>query len=239
MSKIKSAAQIVKDKVQDTQLSASRSNSDTIRLWENYKDQALMWRSIALIQIPATTIALLFAVLLWSTREITLQVPSKPLPGQYGVDDIPDSEFINVANDYINLIATYQPGTARKQFEYAASMLKEPLLTKFNQEMRGPELTAIENTSRTQVFFVDPLKTAVIRDNGRVIVTVVGDRWKVIAGAPLPTVTSRFRVEMSTVPRNPVSPFGIVIQSVAFKPNIKGERPTDVQKEEESMGVGQ
>jgi hypothetical protein len=239
MTKVKSAAQVVKDKVNDTHLSASRSNNDTIRLWENYKDQALMWRSIALLQVPATSLAVLFAIVMWATREITLQVPSKPLPGQYDVSDIPDTEFINVANDYVNLIATYQPGTARKQFEYAASMLKEPLLTKFNQEMRGPELAAIENTSRTQVFFVDPLKTKVTRENGRVIVAVTGERWKVISGAPLPTVTSRFRVEMSTVPRNSVNPFGIVIQSVSFKPNIRGERPSDVQAEEELMGVGQ
>ena len=239
MSKVKVATQAVKEKVNDTQLSASRSNNDTIRLWENYKDQALMWRSIALIQIPATSIALIFAMVLWATREIILQVPSKPLPGQYDVTDIPDTEFINVANDYINLIATYQPGTARKQFEYAAGMLKEPLLSRFNAEMRGPELSAIENTSRTQVFFIDPLKTKIIRENGRVIVTVVGERWKVIAGAPLPTVTSRFRVEMSTIPRNPVNPYGIVIQSVSFKPNIRGERPADVQAEELSMGVGQ
>ena len=239
MSKVKVATQAVKEKVNETHLSASRSNNDTIRLWENYKDQALMWRSIALIQIPATSIALIFAMVLWATREIILQVPSKPLPGQYDVTDIPDTEFINVANDYINLIATYQPGTARKQYEYAAGMLKEPLLSKFNQEMRGPELSAIENTSRTQVFFIDPLKTKILRENGRVIVTVVGERWKVIAGAPLPTVTSRFRIEMSTIPRNPVNPYGIVIQSVSFKPNIRGERPADVQAEELSMGVGQ
>src|SRR5262249_53544353 len=135
MSKVKQATQVIRDKVNDTALAAARSNNDTIRLWENYKDQALMWRSIALIQMPATAIALLFAILLWSTREITLQVPSKPLPGIYHAQDIPDSEFINVANDYINLIATYQPGTARKQFEAARAMLKEPLLTKFNQEM--------------------------------------------------------------------------------------------------------
>jgi len=58
MSKIKDAAQGVRDKVADTQLTAARSKNDTIRLWENYKDQALMWRALSLIQIPTTFIAI-------------------------------------------------------------------------------------------------------------------------------------------------------------------------------------
>jgi hypothetical protein len=235
MGKLKYATDAVKEKVGETELSAGRSKNDTIRLWENYKDQALMWRSLALIQIPATFIALLFASVLWLTREITLQVPSKPLPGMYAAQDIPDAEFINIANDYISLIATYQPATARKQFEVARGMLKEPLLTKFNNEIMGSELSAIETTSRTQVFFVDPIKTKVTREGNNVTVVVVGERWKVIAGAELPTVTSRFRVTLTTNPRNPLNQYGIVITSVNFKPNIRGERNPDA--EDASMGA--
>jgi hypothetical protein len=235
MSKMKNASQAVKDRVQDTELSAGRTKNDTIRLWENYKDQALMWRSLALLQIPATSIALVFALMMWATREITLQVPSKPMPGMYAAQDIPDTEFVNVANDYISLIATYQPATARKQFEAARAMLKEPLLTKFSAEMIGSELTAIEATSRTQVFFIDPLKTKVERGGNEVTVTVIGERWKVIAGSELPTVTSRFRVTMTTNPRNPINPYGIVITSVNFKPNIRGERVAE--QDENSMGA--
>jgi len=221
------AAEIVRDKIADTQLAAGRDQSDTIRLWENYKDQSLMWRSLSLIQIPTTLIAILFAMVMWSTREITLTVPSKPMPGIYAAQDIPDNEFVNVAMDYINLIATYQPRTARRQFEAASAMLKEPLLTKFKEEMLNSELGAIENSSRTQVFFVDPLKTGVARRGNDVTVSVEGERWKVIAGAELPTVTSRFRVTMTTIPRNQINPYGIVITSVSFKSNTKGERFID------------
>jgi hypothetical protein len=237
MSKLKQASQVVKDRVSETELTAGRSKNDTIRLWENYKDQALMWRSLALLQVPATAIAIVFALVMWATREITLQVPSKPMPGMYAAQDIPDTEFINVANDYISLIATYQPATARKQFEAARAMLKEPLLTKFNTEMIGSELTAIEATSRTQVFFTDPLKTRADRQGNEVTVTVIGERWKVIAGSELPTVTSRFRVTMTTNPRNPINPYGIVITSVNFKPNIRGERAAEA--DEDSMGMEQ
>lgn len=226
MSKIKDAAQGVRDKVADTQLTAARSKNDTIRLWENYKDQALMWRALSLIQIPTTFIAIIFALVMWATREITLAVPSKPMPGMYAAQDIPDTEFVNVANDYVNLVATYQPNTARKQFEVARTMLKEPLLTKFNEENMNSELPAIETTLRTQVFFIDPLQTRVEREGRNVIVSISGERWKVIAGAEIPTVSSRYRVEMTTIPRNPVNPYGIVITNVQFTPNTRGE-PTD------------
>lgn len=225
MGKIKEAAQGVREKVADTQLTAARSGNDTIRLWENYKDQAMMWRALSLIQLPTTLIAVIFALVMWSTREITLSVPSKPMPGMYAAQDIPDTEFVNAANDYVNLVATYQPNTARKQFEVARAMLKEPLLTKFNDENMNSELPAIETTLRTQVFFVDPLKTKVEREGNKVYVSISGERWKVIAGAPIPSVTSRYRIELTTIPRNPVNPFGIVITNIIFTPNTRGERP--------------
>jgi hypothetical protein len=215
----------IRDVVADTRLNATRSESDTIRLWENYKDQALLWRSLTLIQFPATFAALIFATVMWSTRVVNLTVPSKPEPGIHVAQDIPDTEFINAANTYVNLVATYQPVTARNQFSVARSMLKEPVYTKFNEEMMGAELGAIESTSRTQVFFTDPLRTKVTRNGNEVTVSLVGERWKVIAGSPLPTITSRFTISMSTIPRNPLNPYGIVITGVSFKSNLQGERP--------------
>jgi hypothetical protein len=92
--------------------------------------------------------------------------------------------------------------------------------------MVGAELGAIESTARTQVFFTDPLRTKVTRNGTEVTVSLVGERWKVIAGSPLPTVTSRFTITMSTIPRNPLNPYGIVITGVSFKANIEGEQPT-------------
>jgi hypothetical protein len=225
MTKARMATPNIRDVVADTRLNATRSESDTIRLWENYKDQALLWRSLTLIQFPATFAALIFATVMWSTRVVNLTVPSKPEPGIHVAQDIPDTEFINAANTYVNLVATYQPVTARNQFSVARSMLKEPVYTKFNEEMMGAELGAIESTSRTQVFFTDPLRTKVTRNGNEVTVSLVGERWKVIAGSPLPTITSRFTISMSTIPRNPLNPYGIVITGVSFKSNLQGERP--------------
>lgn len=227
MSKVKIAKAAATQLVKDTRLEAAASPSDTLRLWENYKDQALMWRSIALLQIPATSIAVMFAAFMWATREITLNVPAKPLPGMYAAYDIPDTEFVNVATEYVNLTATYQPLVARKQFQAAQGMLKEPLLSKFNQEMMRSELEAIENTSRTQVFFIDPTKTVVMRQGNEVRVSLIGERMKLIAGQELPTVTSRYSITMTTLPRNALNPYGIVITNMEFKPNIRGERPDE------------
>ncbi len=223
MRKPRIATPNVREVVGDTRLNATRSESDTIRLWENYKDQALLWRSLSLIQFPMTCTALIFALVMWSTRVINLTVPSKPEPGIHVAQDIPDTEFVNAANTYVNLVATYQPITARNQFTVAASMLKEPVYTKFKEEMMGAELGAIESTARTQVFFTDPLRTKVTRNGSEVVVSLVGERWKVIAGSPLPTVTSRFTITMSTIPRNPLNPYGIVITGVSFKANTEGE----------------
>ena len=223
MRKPRIATPNVREVVGDTRLNATRSESDTIRLWENYKDQALLWRSLSLIQFPMTCAALIFALVMWSTRVINLTVPSKPEPGIHVAQDIPDTEFVNAANTYVNLVATYQPITARNQFTVAASMLKEPVYTKFKEEMMGAELGAIESTARTQVFFTDPLRTKVTRNGSEVVVSLVGERWKVIAGSPLPTVTSRFTITMSTIPRNPLNPYGIVITGVSFKANTEGE----------------
>ena len=98
MGKARMVAPNVREVVGDTRLKATRSENDTIRLWENYKDQALMWRSLSLIQFPATFAALIFATVMWSTRVVNLTVPSKPEPGIHVAQDIPDTEFINAAN---------------------------------------------------------------------------------------------------------------------------------------------
>lgn len=209
--------------LKDSQVVDSRKESDTLRLWENYKDQAIMWRALALLQIPATAISCFLALSLWMTRSITLNVPPKPLPGQYLAQDIPDSEFIDAATDFLNLIASYNPAIVRRQFLRARDMTVEPMLERFQVEMMGTELRAIENTRRTQLYFPDPTQTEVVRDGSEVHVKFFGDRLKYIAGRELPAVSTRFVVTMSTVPRNPLNPYGIVVTNVASE-NVAGGR---------------
>jgi hypothetical protein len=206
--------QKVTNVIKQTELFADKGKNDTIRLWESHKEQALLWRSIALIQVPATCIALVFALILWTTRSITLNVPSKPLPGMYMAQDIPDSEFIDVATDFLNLYATYRSSVARKQFAAAREMLNEPMLSKFDKEVVTVELKAIEGTNRTQVFFPDPTETKLVRKGREITVSLMGERSKIIAGKELEPVVTRFTLTMTSIPRNKLNPYGIVITNV-------------------------
>ncbi|MCB0309843.1 MAG: hypothetical protein KDD42_01330 [Bdellovibrionales bacterium] len=206
-----------KELLKQSSIVDARRESDTIRLWESYRDQATLWRALALLQIPATCIAIIFAIVLWNTRSIVLNVPAKPLPGKYAAQDIPDTEFINIATDFLNLVASYQHNVARRQFEAAAQMLSEPLLSRFVENGLGTELKTIESTNRTQVFFVDPLKTEILRDNDREItIIMMGDRLKIVAGRELPLEKTKFSITMTTIPRNKLNPYGIVITDYGF-----------------------
>lgn len=196
----------------------ARGESDTIRLWESYRDQATLWRAIALLQIPATFILVIFAMFIWSTRNVTLNVPAKPLPGIYAAQDIPDTEYIDTATDFLNLIASYQFNVAERQFDEASKMLQEPLLSKFVDDYLGTELHSIKATNRTQLYFIDPTTVKVDRSVDRqVSVSMTGDRLKIVAGKELPLVKTRFRITMATVPRNKLNPYGITITGFDFE----------------------
>ena len=158
------------------------------------------------------------------TQEIFGQVYQK-LPGDFkaGMEvyvyneagEVVDQEFIGRAREYVNLIASYQPDTARIQFKHASRYLVEPVLSTFKKQMLQQELQIIENTRRTQLFFIDPTKTEIERIGyDRVIVTFRGSREKLVAGKKVPEVLSQFRVFLTTIPRNELNPFGIVITNI-------------------------
>ena len=208
----------VKNLAAGTVIKDSRGETDTVRLWENYREQAAIWRAIALFQMPTSFLLVIFSLILWMGRTTTLNVPAKPLPGLYMAKEIPDTEFIEFATTFVNLIATYQPAVARRQYEQARTMLKEPMLTQFDQEMMEIELKAIETTSRTQIFFIDPIKTKITRLNEKEItIEFEGERQKIVAGKELPTTQSSYAITLSTIPRQSVNPYGIVITNALYE----------------------
>jgi hypothetical protein len=192
----------------------ARGETDTIKLWENYRDQALLWRSLLLLQIPVPALALIMALILYVNRMTVLNVPAKPLPGQYDANEIPDEEFVDAGTAFVNLFATYQPYTVKRQFNRLREMLVEPYLNEFNLEIMDKELKTIETTSRTQLFFVDPTRTTVERNGSSVTVSFSGDRQKFVAGKEVEPVQTRYRITMTTVPRNDLNPYGIVVNNV-------------------------
>lgn len=210
-------AQAVASKiVQDSGLVHNRAETDTLKIWESYREQAALWRSLTMLQFPTTLLLVLLCLVMWYNKDITLHVPAKPLPGIYAAHEIPDTEFINVATDLLGLTATYRPHMARAQFMKAQDQLTEPFLSKFKREIVDVDLRAIEQTSRTQVFYADPIKTSVDRSvRGEVRVSVEGDRVKYIAGNERPTEHVRFSITMMMLPKNPLNPYGIVIKDMS------------------------
>lgn len=200
--------------LKETKLQDHRKESDTLRLWESYRDHAMMWRSLALLQIPTTLACIVLATIIFYNRQTIINVPAKPAPGKYSTDEINDVEFQEAATSFINLIASYQPANARRQFSKAREVLGEPLLTQFDKEMMGSELKNIENTKRTQLYFVDPSRTELKREQGLIFINMVGDRIKYIAGKELPAVITKYTVTMATVPRTDLNPYGIVVVNV-------------------------
>lgn len=203
----------LKKNIQQIEKVGGRAGNDTLRLWEGYRDQALLWRAISLLQIPATTLAIAAALIMYFSADTIIEVPEKPLPGYYSVRQLPDAEFIAVASDVVNMISSYQPQTAEAQFSSARRYLWEPALSIFEEKMMITELEMINDTSRSQLFFVDKNLIQVERypAQDKVVVRLPGTRLKLIGPRPLPVEKWTYFVTMTTIPRNVHNPYGIVI----------------------------
>ncbi len=205
----------VKQIIDDTSFREARTENDTVRVWENYREQALLWRGLALLQILVTSIAIIAAIFFYSNQEINLNVPAKPLPGYYPAGEIPQTEFISVANDFVNLISTYQYKIAARQFNEASNYLVEPMLSRFETDMLNTELNLIVQTQRTQLYFPNNEKTIFQAiDQNNVSVTFIGEQVRFIAGREYEGQEIKHTVYLTTVPRNKFNPYGIVVTNL-------------------------
>ncbi|MCB0322077.1 MAG: hypothetical protein KDD69_00855 [Bdellovibrionales bacterium] len=196
-----------------------RAGTDTIRLWEGYREQAYLWRALALLQMPSTALSVAAALIMYFFADTIIEVPERPQPGFYSVKQLPDSQFINAATTVVNLIATYQPAVARRQFKTARKYLWEPALTEFEETMMGSELRTIEETKRSQMFFINPRMIKVDRfpELDMVVVRIPGVRQKLIGNEPLPADEMAYYVKMMTIPRNVHNEYGIVVVDMRLR----------------------
>jgi hypothetical protein len=130
------------------------------------------------------------------------------------VNQIPEEILIEAATEIVNLIATYQPHTAEKQFRAALELLDEPALSQFKETMLGMELQAIRGTSRTQLFVVDPSRNKIEFTRHGAQVTLIGERDKLMAGKLITPVTTAYRITFATKPRNKINPYGLVATQI-------------------------
>ena len=142
------------------------------RICDDYRAQSRFWRALTFVQLPTTIVAVVAAVLMQFTGDTFIRVPDKPLPAQFPVEKLPDRQFLKKAEDILALIATYRFETAREQFEDARKLLWEPALSKFQQEVLNDELKKIEQTGRTQMFFIERRLVKIDRESkpGAVVV---------------------------------------------------------------------
>jgi hypothetical protein len=214
----KEALALKKD-VQQLERVAGRAGADTIRLWESYKEQAYLWRALAILQMPATALSICAALIMYFFADTVIEVPERPQPGYYSVKQLPDSQFIETAQAVVNLVATYQPAVARRQFKTARKYLWEPALTEFEETMMGPEIKAIEETRRSQIFFVNPrlIKVERFPEYEQVVVRIPGLRQKLIGNQPLQPDEMVYYVKMTTVPKNVSNEYGVVITDIHLR----------------------
>ncbi len=207
----------LKQDVKQLETVAGRAGADTIRLWEGYRDQALLWRALALLQVPTTLLCLILALVALYTSDPIINVVPDPLPGRYSSRELPDRTFISTATDLVNLISSYQPGNAKRQFRAAERMLWEPALSQFKTDMLEKELRAIVETARSQLFFVDERKIRIKRlpEYDRVVVRLPGTMQKLIGTKPLPAEELVYDITMTTMPRHTkYNRYGIVVVNI-------------------------
>ena len=209
----------VKQDIKQLERVGGRAGSDTIRLWEGYREQAYLWRALCLLQMPATALSIAAALVMYFFADTIIEVPERPEPGQYSTRQLPDSSFINAATAVVNLIATYQPAVARRQFKTARKYLWEPALTEFENTMMTNEIQQIEETKRSQMFFINPRLIKVERypEFETVVIRIPGIRQKLIGNKPLPPDEMVYYVKMTTIPRNVSNEYGIVVVDIHLR----------------------
>lgn len=215
---LKQGLEEIRDSLATIEQVDGRAGADTFRLWESYKEQALLWRIIALAQLPIALIAIIFGVITYMTADIVIEPPETPQPGMYSIKQLPDSEFLKVATDVVNLIATYQPYTAEKQFRKAREYLWEPALSEFEKIFLKERMVQIDEGSRSQAFMINNDLVQVRRypSLDMVIVRIPGTRLSLIGRKPLDDEIA-FYLKMTTIPKSAYNPSGIIIFDVRIK----------------------
>ncbi len=217
-----------------------RSSGDTFKLWEGFREQALLWRILALLQMPTVALALIFALMVYYNSTIVIEPPEYPQPGMYSIKKLPDSEFMKMAIDIVNLIGTYQPANAERQFRTTRLFLWEPALSEFEKvylygysaDNTPSQLQVIKDTQRSQAFLInyDLMQVQRYPNLDMVVVRVPGTRQILIGKRPLDDeITYYFK--MTTIPKSPYNPRGIVI----FDVRIKKQTSDDLRKLDESL----
>ena len=197
----------------------AKAGVDAVQLWDSNRDEANLWRGVAIVLFPVTLLAAIGVLIMYLTADTIIQVPQRRPPHVFQTGQVPDKYFIETALDAVNLIASFTPERAKGQFELARTYLWEPALTQFEKEVMTDELRTVTDTRRTQLFLPDPAHIRVDRESSpeKVIVRVPGARKKLIGGQPLPSDEMVYFVTLTTIPRNIFNEYGVTIVDIRLR----------------------
>jgi len=189
---------------------------ELLRMVDRYKVQGHFCRFLSLLQFPIILALTLYFITRYLGADTLVKVPEPPVPGEILQDKIPDKEYINTAQNIINLIGTYQPTTARDQFESARDFFLDSAVTSFDETQMNSELITAEESDISQR--LDVYNYKIVRQaNGAAQVCLSGSRQKIVDRNALPPQDVTYCLSFVIDEPFEGSPFGIAVNAFTQK----------------------
>jgi len=218
---------------------------EILGLINGFKAKGSFWRLLSLAQIPVLFFLVLYMIARYIGADTIVHVADIKSLEDTTVKNIPDKEFVNIAESLTNLIGTYQPTTAREQFETAGDFFLEQALPNFDELQMTQELSIAEESDISQVLFVDH-HSVIRREDGSRKVCLYGARQKVVDRQALPQQDVTYCFVLT--PNEPFegNPFGLMVSefsqrlgpqpraAIPRKVTPKFEQPKDPKKKRSS-----
>ncbi|MCC6934036.1 MAG: hypothetical protein IT292_12430 [Deltaproteobacteria bacterium] len=211
-----------------------------------YREQSYMWRALALIQFPTTAIAIIIAIVMYVSADVIVDVKPRPAPGYFLVEEIPEQEFIKYSIEFVNLISSFQPSVAERQFRHALNFLQGEFYGQFNiKYLQGlpseqSRLSEIMQLQRAQMFYINrDLVVAQIENDpedprqDRVIVRVPGELYTFLNGVYQQNRIDYgvYYVTLQTIPNTAFNQNGITIINLRLENSVNGVRGSSIYGE--------
>ncbi len=168
----------------------------------------MKWKATTLVSSALTVAAVWYA---WSAYRWCAPCPPLPLPLPGPFYEIPDQEFTSVAVQFLSLAETFDAGSAEGNFRKALSIVHANEYSKLSSRFLTDQLPRIRQNIEEQRFYVDLASLAALRERNVMKVDVRGILKIKKSSNEEQVVPVHYIVELTTVPRNPVHPYGIVV----------------------------
>lgn len=209
---------------------------------KSHKQAGMFWRMLSFVQFPIAIFSTFYFITRYLSADTIVHVKEIKGIEDVTVDEIQDKEYVNIAQTVFNLLGTFQPTTAREQFEAAQDFMLESAHKNLIDLRLEDELVTAEESGTSQIQHLEDYQVT-RRPGGEGKVCFYGYRSKIVDQTPLPNqdVTYCFTLK----PDDPFedNPFGLMITTIeqrlgpqarAFAP--KRVRPTFEKAPEPTKG---